>query len=114
MVYIRAYIFISIYIPARTKVVQDLADKADAASTLLKTVSQEKRLLNKLFTDGIDLLNKYDAAEAKELSRRGRGEVDDDEDDVLNTVGVKRKVTSLSAVSGAAGGTIYKEFDYQG
>ena len=90
--------------------VQDLADKADAASTLLKSVSQEIDLLNKVISFNC---NEYDATEAKELSRRGRGEVDDD-DDVLNTGGVKRKVTSLSAVSGAAGGTIYKEFDYQG
>jgi hypothetical protein len=89
-------------------VVQDLADKADAASTLLKSVSQEIDLLNKVISFNC---NEYDATEAKELSRRGRGEVDDDED-VLNTGGgVKRKVTSLSAVSGAAGGTIYKEFD---
>lgn len=88
--------------------VQDLADKADAASTLLKSVSQEIDLLNKVISFNC---NEYDATEAKELSRRGRGEVDDD-DDVLNTGGgVKRKVTSLSAVSGAAGGTIYKEFD---
>lgn len=88
--------------------VQDLADKADAASTLLKSVSQEIDLLNKVISFNC---NEYDATEAKELSRRGRGEVDDDED-VLNTGGgVKRKVTSLSAVSGAAGGTIYKEFD---
>ena len=88
--------------------VQDLADKADAASTLLKSVSQEIDLLNKVISFNC---NEYDATEAKELSRRGRGEVDDDED-VLNTGGgVKRKVTSLSAVSGAAGGAIYKEFD---
>ena len=75
--------------------VQDLADKADAASTLLKSVSQEIDLLNKVISFNC---NEYDATEAKELSAHTGG-------------GVKRKVTSLSAVSGAAGGTIYKEFD---
>lgn len=89
------------------KVVQDLVDRADAETILLKTVSQEIDLLNKVISFNC---NEYDAKENKELTRRGRGEVDA-EDEVGESVGVKRKVSSLSNLSGASSGKVYMEFD---
>lgn len=88
------------------KVVQDLAERADKESTLLRTVKQEVDLLNKVLMFNYD---KYDREEEKQLNRKTQGEVEEDEEDGDGAKAVKRKVSSLGAKSGA-GGTLYTEY----
>lgn len=96
------------------KVVQDLVDKADRESILLKTVTQEIDLLNKVITYSSDKINELDNKEKTELNRRERGEVDEDDNNNNNEKtgegAVKRKFSSFSAMSGGAG-TLYTEFE---
>ena len=78
---------------------------ADKESVLLRTKKQELDLLNKVISYNC---NQLDEMEEQEVSKRGRGEVDDDEGGVAG--GVKRKVTSLNTLSAGTSGTVYTEF----
>ena len=94
-------------------------------STLLTTLEREIRLLNEVLSFKCD---SYDASE-KRTKAFAEGEVDDDEEYVpssssssssasasssmpggMDTVGVRRKPTTLGSLSGADG-TLYREFD---
>jgi DNA excision repair protein ERCC-3 len=95
------------------KVVQDLAAKADKESSLLRTVTQELDLLNKVLNfKNYDL---YDKEEEKELSRRMQGELEDEEGlgsgkATGSGTAVRRKVGGKLSAKSGVGNTVYSEY----
>jgi DNA excision repair protein ERCC-3 len=95
------------------QVVQDLAEKANKESKLLRTKSDEMALLNQVLK--FNYLE-FDSKEDRALARAQDGE-DEEEAPSTNQVlatapatTVSRKTASLGAKSGAADGKVYAEF----
>jgi DNA excision repair protein ERCC-3 len=91
------------------KVVQDLCDRADKESSLLKTTTQEMDLLGKILSFTCDELDR----EEDQAIAASRGE---DEGDTAaggggaGRSGAQRRSSTLSAISGGDG-TLYAEYD---
>jgi DNA excision repair protein ERCC-3 len=83
------------------KVVQDLYERANHETQILKTVSQELYLLNQVLSMDYEA---YDQTEEKALQRVREGEIEEDE-----VVQVGKKYGSISNLSGR-GNTLYSEY----
>jgi DNA excision repair protein ERCC-3 len=75
------------------KVVQDLYERANKESKILKNVSQELDLLNRVLSMDYE---QYDTIEEKALQKYQQGEIDEEQ----APVDVKRKTTTMSSISG--------------